>query len=173
MRLTGRQTGKRPVALQPTWVYKPMHPIPPQRGKVPAVEPSANAQGSDPPAARGPGRCPSSAPLPLSFPASSLLQPNPPLPRLVSFLRKRLAMDCRGLCVRAVAVHSAFGVERRANRGPRGLCARGARGRRPGSAARRRRPREGPGAGVRRAYLRQPSPNRTLSVCPCRCPRGP
>lgn len=31
----------------------------------------------------------------------------------------------------------------------------------------------GPRSGVRRAYLPQPSPRRTLSACPCRCPRGP
>lgn len=167
IRKAGRQADAQPEALQPTsgTSANPPHPTP---GKFVLRRPVPTRGEASP---RGSARLrprPVPAPPPASFPPDlRILSPFP------FFLTKRLAMECRGLLIPAMAVHSEFRVEPRANRGAPGLRAHRARGS-PARLGGEQSP--GPGgdrAGAAWAYLPQPSRCRIPSVCPSRFPDVP
>lgn len=149
-RKTGRQPGTHPAAPIADLGFQAHPPDGPRPRKVPAGVPGANARGkASPLAALGPSPCPFSAPL-ASLPVSAF-----------PFLRK----DWRWV---AGAFPSERGCEFRVwggilseprRPGPPRARSEGQTGRLGGEET------PSPGgarSGVRRAYLRQPSPCRTL-----------
>lgn len=114
IRKAGRQGDAQPEALQPTSGASPSppHPTP---GKFVLRRPVPTRGEASPWGSARLWPLPVPAPPPASFPPGlRILSPFP------FFLTRRLAMECRGLPIRAMAVHSEFRVEPRANRGAPG-----------------------------------------------------